>query len=413
MKSSNKLLLLSLFLLTIIISCSSEENFNEEIIINANDFTIEINEFPVNGQIIGKINASTNQGKLAFSVISQTPNNAFTINSSTGELKVLNKTLFNFDENTKISGIVEVRNGDITSHSNVTINVKNVEIVFFGDLNIQTQTELDNFASNNYDKVNGSITLFGESIVNTSNLKSIKFIDGNIIIIGTNIKNIDGFSNSNISNDATIQIVNNQKLENLNGLQNITSRLMNLDIYYNPLINNIDGLKNISNVTNQINISDTEYLTNLNGLTGINNPVNFLFIRNNSALVDTNGLLNIPSISTFSFTSNNSVTSLSNMPNLKEINSFFLDSNNKLENINGLSSLEVCNNLTIQSNISLKNLDGLVKLNDGGISITGNTSLNNFCGLGLISTNNTVNFYIYDNLYNPTKDDIKNGNCSN
>lgn len=411
------ILLLSILFITQI-SCSSEDELNTEepISITISDFITDINEFPLANESIGLIQAHTSKGSLAFSITSQSPENSFTINSSTGEIKVLNESLYNFDVNSIITGKVNVRNGEVSKNCNITINVINVQKIFNGHINIETQAELETFASNNYDRVNGSIMLIGNTITNTQNLKSIKFIDGDLLVLGTSIKDIDGFANVNLANDATIKIVNNQNLENLNGLQNITNKLMNLDISINPLINNIDGLINISNVTNQINISDTKHLTNLNGLIGIKNPVKFLSISNNEAIVDTDGLSNIPAISSFSFTNNDLVTSLNNMSNLIEISSdFFLDRNDKLENINGLSELVVCKELTIQNNVSLKNLDGLVKLkevNDGNMRISGNTSLRDFCGLSLISTISVVGYNIRDNFYNPTKDDIKNGNCS-
>lgn len=410
------ILLLNIFFF-LILSCINEDNtdINEQIFIKSSDFTVDINEFPNNDQILGIIQASTNKGNITFSIISQTPNDAFTVNSLTGELKVLNKANYDFDINPEISGVVEIRNGDITSDSNITINVKNVEKIFNGFVNINSQTQLEAFSRNNYDRINGAVMLLGETIVNTGGLNSIKFIDGDLIILGTNLETIEGFANANLSTDKTVQIVNNQKLKNINGLQSVTNRLLNLDISNNPLINDLDGIKNISNVSNEINISDTEFLTNLNGLSGINNPVKFLFIRNNTAIVDTEGLSNIPKITSFSFTDNDSTISLSNMSSLTEVDNFFLDGNDLLENINGLFELETCLELTIQNNISLKNLDGLVKLNkvdDGAMRITGNTSLRDFCGLSLVSTISTVGYNIRDNFYNPTKDEIKNGNCS-
>ena len=410
------ILLLSIFFL-IQISCSKDGEYknDEPIAITISDFIIDLNEFPQANKSIGFIQGRTNKGNLTFSITSQSPENCFTIDSETGELKVLNESLYNFDINPIISGTVKARNGEASRNCNITINVINVEKIFNGSIHIESQTQLESFASNFYDRVNGSIMLSGKTVINTTNLNSIKFIDGNIIVMGTNIKNIDGFTNTNISNDATIQIINNQNLENLNGLENVTNRLTTLSINYNPLINNIDGLKNISNVTNEIEISDTEYLTNLNGLSGINSHVRFLSIRGNKAIVDTDGLSNIPSITSFSFTNNDLVTSLSDMSSLLEVDHFFLDRNAKLENIKGLIELETCKDLIITNNVSLKNLDGLIKLrhvNDGSMQITGNISLKDFCGLSLISTISTVGYNIRDNLYNPTKDDIKNGNCS-
>ncbi|WP_417443859.1 cadherin repeat domain-containing protein [Joostella sp.] len=411
MKLNITLLLNLLFLC--LISCNKDD---EPTTVIVDDFITEINEFPESNQVIGTIQTSPSNGNSTYTVTSQSPVDAFSINPKTGELKVLDKSKFNFAINPVIVGTIEVRNGDNLVYSSVTINVKDVERVFDGSITVETQTQLDDFGEKYYDRINGDVYLSGKNIVSTNSLNSIKFINGYILILGTNLKNVDGFSNANLADGTVIQIVNNQLLENLNGLQSVTAKLMNLEIYNNPKINNIDGLENITSVTDKIVISDTENLENLNGLSGINNPVKMLSIRNNIGLIDTNGLSNIPKITmSFQFTNNDLVASLNNMSNLKEINRFFLDRNAGLKNIDGLSKLETCLELVIQNNVSLQNLNGLInlkKVNYGYMRITDNTSLRDFCGLSLIASTSTVGYNIRDNYYNPTKDDIKNGNCS-
>jgi hypothetical protein len=39
--------------------------------------------------------------------------------------------------------------------------------------------------------------------------------------------------------------------------------------------------------------------------------------------------------------------------------------------------------------------------------------LNDFCGITTIVNNGVQNFFTSDNLYNPSEQDILNGNCSN
>ena len=71
-------------------SCSSDSNEDNPIIITVgtSDFSTTINENPANGQIIGVVEGTTNQGDVTFSVTQQSPSGAFTIDSSTGELTV-------------------------------------------------------------------------------------------------------------------------------------------------------------------------------------------------------------------------------------------------------------------------------------------------------------------------------------
>ena len=121
-----KLLLGFLIGLTIL-SCSLDSNQNSnEISISISDFILTVEENPVANKLLGTIDASTNQGDLTFSITEQIPNDAFDINSSTGELTVLTKSLFNFEMNSTITGIVKVQNGNVSENANVTIKLINV-----------------------------------------------------------------------------------------------------------------------------------------------------------------------------------------------------------------------------------------------------------------------------------------------
>jgi len=67
--------------------------------------------------------------------------------------------------------------------------------------------------------------------------------------------------------------------------------------------------------------------------------------------------------------------------------------------------------------IIVSNLDGLSNLTSvesPWIDIIGNTFLSNFCGLNelIINGGYNGNLTTYDNAYNPSKQDIIDGNCS-
>ncbi len=117
---------ISLFVLTLIISCSDS---NEELInvnVSVSNFTISIDENPNINASLGVIQATTNNGNLVFSITEQVPNNAFQINPTTGELVVLNNDLYNFEINPIITGIVKVQNGDVFDTGNIIINLNNI-----------------------------------------------------------------------------------------------------------------------------------------------------------------------------------------------------------------------------------------------------------------------------------------------
>ena len=113
--------------------------------------------------------------------------------------------------------------------------------------------------------------------------------------------------------------------------------------------------------------------------------------------------------------SNNKGLENINFGSLKTCTNLDLSYNNYLLNIDSLSSLETCSNIDITDNPRLENLNGLVNLKqvEGTIRIVRNNSLRNFCGLTLLASLYPTEFVIVNNYYNPTKDDIKNGNCSN
>lgn len=437
MKFKTILLLSILFLIQISCGKEDESNNEEQISITLSDFKIDFNELPQANKSIGFIQGNTNKGGLTFSIISQSPENSMTINPETGELRVLNESLYDFDINPIITGTVNARNGEVSKNCNITITVINIERIYNGSILLQSQEQLDSFGANKYDRINGTLTLYGSGIVNANSLSSIKFIDGDLLIGATNIENVDWLQNVNLLDDSYIFIEFNNKLKNLNGLQNITARLSNLEIWLNPLLENIDGLKNITNVIGRIYISENYKLKNLNGLSGIKNPLYNVYIIGNLELVNTDGLSNIPKIYEYlSFGRNDLVSSLNfsnlveakyiiisdnrgikniNFGSLKTCTNLDLSYNNNLLNIDSFSNLETCSKIGINDNSKLENLNGLVNLKqvEGSVSISSNSSLSNFCGLTLLASIYPNKFYIGDNYYNPTKDDINNGNCSN
>lgn len=116
-----KLLLLSFLMM---FSC----NKNEEIIttITASDFTVMMNENPLSQEIIGKIDATTNQGSLKFEITSQNSNGALGVNSATGQIFVANPTLFDYETNPVISGVAKISNGNVFKEIQLKVTLRDV-----------------------------------------------------------------------------------------------------------------------------------------------------------------------------------------------------------------------------------------------------------------------------------------------
>lgn len=288
------------------------------------------------------------------------------------------------------------------------------EKVYQGFVELSSQNEVDKFGENQYDKINGGIILIGNSVVNSDTLKSIKHIEGNIHIIGTALENINGFKNATVSDGIHIEVINNSDLTNIEGFQNIDAILESLTIRGNQSISSVAGVNNISKINYYLEVSDTESLTDLDPLSEIEFDLRYFSIHSNKALSSVPPLENITRIEDLSITSNDQLIAINSFNNLQESKSLRISGNNNLKNIDGFSNLKSASNLTITDNPKLENLDGLVSLeylHDGDLRITTNISLNDFCGLTLLSSSDISGFNIRDNFYNPTKEDIINGDC--
>ena len=111
-------------LLVAIVSCKKED-IKPENTVSVQNYTSTINENPTNGQSIGTVQATGN-GTLSYSITTQTPTAALTINAATGELTVTNATLFNFEINPVITATIEVNNSGTVKNLTATITLTDV-----------------------------------------------------------------------------------------------------------------------------------------------------------------------------------------------------------------------------------------------------------------------------------------------
>jgi len=164
------------------------------------------------------------------------------------------------------------------------------------------------------------------------------------------------------------------------------------------------------------NITSVESLQNLNGIT-LN-----LSIRN-TQLSSLSGLDNIESVGKLSIHHNNSLISLQGLNGITELPNYgnLIYRNNNLLSLSGLNSLTKCNHMRVFGNNSLESLSGLENLNEveQGLDMgsdypnQGNPVLSDFCALTNLITNGTYSYInIANNLYNPTVQDIIDGNCA-
>lgn len=128
-------------LLFSIISCKKEE-----IVIDASDVAISMHEYIAGGslnnnQIIGAVEATTNEGSLSFSILEQTPKGAIKVNAISGLITVANRNLFDYETNKILTAIVKVENGEVFKDINIVISLVDITsdnpfINFIGNYNI-------------------------------------------------------------------------------------------------------------------------------------------------------------------------------------------------------------------------------------------------------------------------------------
>ena len=119
MKKALKLtsLLTLIFMLTIF-SCNKDD---EDVKINLQDLEVTINENPTDGEVIGTVQSDSNNS-LTYSITTQTPSGAMSIDAATGELTVADGSLFDFETNPIITATVSATEAVNTATVTITIN---------------------------------------------------------------------------------------------------------------------------------------------------------------------------------------------------------------------------------------------------------------------------------------------------
>lgn len=514
-----KLRLYVLFIIPIIYSCSKDKDDPEPpaITVSTSDFSATMDEKPQAGTSIGFVEGSTNLGGVTFSIIEQTPSGAISIDGASGELKVADGSLFNFETNPVISATVKVANGAVFKNASVAINLRKIADVkiFEGIALLHTQADVDAFGTEGYTHITetlnvGTFTIGGLSdihdisslsslvhvgnqlvigsnpdLVNLKGLENLKFVGGQMIVVqnaslttiealgniedyynhlsivenkslinldglnflekvaflniieNNSLQNIDALSNlkealevrvqnnptltniqalQNIKElDGRLMISSNNALQNLAGLEGITHIGQELFIANNSLLENIDPLRNLSTFPRNIDIRDNPLLRSISALKGMEYAHNLL-IDNNRSLESLEGLNDLRVVSYYLQIINTKIQDLSPLSNLEYVKSIGIHHNPLLENMDGLIKLGIATqHLKISNNNVLKNLDGLANLNfvDRDLNIGANPNLSDFCGLQRLLLNNGLgrDYRVNGNAYNPSKQDIIDGNC--
>lgn len=294
--------------------------------------------------------------------------------------------------------------------------------VFFDYIVLSTQEEVDDFGDENYTRLTGNLELStldpnpSDPITNVDALNSINTLDARLILRNLDqLNNIDGLSNlttihgalqfdncsaflnmdsfENITTVGTFLTIQDCiQLQNIDGLSGLTS-IGNFEIWGCPNVTSLAGLSNVTNLGG-ISISNMESLPNLNGLHNVQNTQMGKLILRDLDLITTIGV----------FQSVETVT-----------NFLIIDRNDLLNDISDIN-VQSTAKLEIRINTSLNSLDGLESIQSvtEELKVISNAQLDDLCALESLIQNGglTGSYIVNNNFYNPTQQDIIDGNCS-
>ncbi len=471
---NNSFSILLFFSVFTFISCSKDsdepEQIETQITVTTQDFSTTMDENPTNGQVIGTVQGNTNQGSITFSITEQNPSEAFSIDAASGELKVTDGMLFDFEINPTITGTVKVANGTVSKIAVVTISLNDIstENIYDGDVYLSSQDEVNTFGASNYVRITGFLFIGKDSETELSNisdltpLESLNRIDGDFTIyrngelsntlglgniedIGSNLiigENPILISVSDLNNITSVQndlsINENPLLEDMEGLSNITNVSGNLFFYNNPLTPNLNWMRNLSSIGKDLYIGGCKLIRTLNGLNSLRNVGPYITIENNELLENLNGLENlIATIEVLKINNNASLLNIADLNNITVTFEIIISNNKKLQNLIGLSKITyltfgayivknnslidltgldnlISSGLTVKQNQSLINLNGLNGLQYAEqLIFYSNPSLSDFCALqNSLITNLNIYYSVAGNGFDPTQQDLIDGNCS-
>lgn len=304
----------------------------------------------------------------------------------------------NLQSNTLYTGFVRAFNGSEFTDSNYSFTTV-ASNVFAGRVFLRTQQEVDDFAANHYTEITDWLIIGREDV--TSDIVDLGGLQSLVTVIGTLILSY------------------NPELESTHGLQNISNDLNAIAIVDNLVLTDLSGFSGVNKLLSYINIVNNPQITTLDAFSNMTNDINDVNVEltNNDSLIDIDGLSQLDLFSVY-------IREHELLENIDLINS---------SDSNTLAQLTIMNNASLfdfspLSNITLikgsitigysniTNLDDLSNLNRtySDVNIWQNSGLTDLCGLQNIVQGDNIDgvYNVHDNAFNPTFQDIADGNCS-
>ncbi|QMU65263.1 MAG: hypothetical protein GKR88_13820 [Flavobacteriaceae bacterium] len=352
----------------------------------------------------------TEKGVCWSTVTTPTINNNF-LTSNNNEVGEYSIQLTGLSPSTTyyVRAYVKYNNQYVYSNNEASFTTECSPSTYNGNITLTTQQQVDDFGANCYTEITGNLFIENSTdIQQLDALNSISILGGGLKIHNNSIlSNINGLNSLNSigyyssgPNRYTVRITNNSNLLNVDGLSNLNASQKSITINSNNSLVDINGLNEITTIGDVFTIVGNDSLTSIDGLNNLIYVASLFDIENNSSLTSISGFNSLTTIEGISAINNNS--------NLIEITGL-----NSLNSI-GLNSFHY---LAIQNNTVLTNISGISNLMTltGNLQIKTNSSLSNLCAITSLINNGGATgskYQVENNAYNPTRQDIIDGNCS-
>jgi len=253
---------------------------------------------------------------------------------------------------------------------------------------------------------NGNISFFSTKEINYFGLYGYEKINGNIRF------------RDNYTDDYSYDITD------LSALSTLTEVTGDISFYDINGLTSLDGLENLTTIGGKLDI-EVAAINSLNGLSSLNSLGSLRL--DGIPISNLQGLENLSYLGEFSIVLMPLLSSLEGLEGLNSINGHVTIGYADILNLDGLNNLSyIGGHLTIGNTNNLVSLSGLNSLTEisggvfigtayvnGAVYVAENTNLTNLCALQNLFTNGSYGAVnIANNAYNPTVQDIIDGNCS-
>ncbi|MCH9661965.1 MAG: hypothetical protein K0U54_13760 [Bacteroidetes bacterium] len=424
----------SIAFVVLLSSCSKSDepnNDSTEVTITASNITLNIDENPQRGDILGEVQASTSSGNISFSILDQTPSGAIAVGANSGVITVANAFAFNYEVNPLLSGTIRLTNGNVIRDISFSIALVDVEetLTCSDNIFLANQEDVDAFGASGCTIIEGSLAIGNyfdpnDSIIDLTPLSNITTVTeavviggnlqltslaplSNIIEIGSFIhikgnpllKDLTGLNGlTKITGPAATEIFDNDSLVSLAGLNNVVElETTHLLIYNNPTLQSLEGLQGlniISGIPAKLSIFNNSNLTNIDALQGLTS-LGELNISNNPNLTNLGGVSNLTEVGVLSV-DDMPLQNLQVFSNLNTVGKLRLQSNLLLEETSDLMNITSAESIIIDGCPLLQSLDGLHNISSlNELSISNNDNLISLDGLNINQLNDSNDFDLY------------------